>query len=223
MGKDKIELANTGEKIIFFIQKYRKALLALVIIIVVGIASSVAFFTIRDGMAKKAIAKAEGFERRINEAGILYGDPFSAEATALLDELNAYAPSTFGYAAARSYALAADIYFARKEWKMAEESWINASRKAPKIFLSSISLYNAAVAAEEQGQKEAAIEHFNECLDYKGIFPAAPKAYFNIGRLHEELHNMDKAVEAYLALIENNPDSPLANLARNRLIILDRN
>ena len=223
MGKDKTEQVNTGEKITFFLHKYRKILLALVIIIVVGIAFSVAFFTIRGTMEKKAIAKVEVFERRINEEGILYGDAYSAEATALLDELNTFAASTFGYAAARSYFLAADIYFARKDWKMAEESWVNAAQKTPKIYLAPVSLFNAAAAAEEQGNKEAAIVHLKESLDYKGIFPAAARVRFNIGRIHEELHEREKAKEAYLALIENNPDSPWANLAHNRLIMLEKN
>ena len=223
MGKDKAEQANTGEKILFFLEKYRKTLFVLAIIIVAGIAFSVAFFTIRGSMEKKAIAKADVFERRINEESILYGDPFSTEATAMLDELNTFAPSAIGYAGARSYALAADIYYARKEWKMAEESWVKAARKAPKIYLAPVSLFNAAVAAEQQGQKEAAIGLYREILAYKGIFPAYPRVYINIGRIHEELHNREKAIEAYLELIENNPNSQLADLARNRLIILDRN
>ena len=223
MEKDKTGQASTGDKIAFFLQKNRKALLALAILIALGIAFSVAFFTIRGEMEKKAIAKVEVFERRINEGGVLFGSADSAEADALLDELNTFAPSTFGYAAARSYSLAADIYFARKDWNRAEEAWVSASRKAPGIYLAPVSLFNAAVAAEEQGKKEDAIGYYTESLNYQGIYPAAARARFNIGRIYEELRERDKAKGTYLELIEKSPDSPWANLAHNRLIVLEKN
>ena len=223
MGKDKTEQVSTGDKIAFFIQKNRKVLLALIIIIASGIALSVAFFTIRDTMAKKAIAKVEFFEQRMNDLGIPYENADSAEANTLLEEINAFAPSAFGYAAARAYFLAANIYFARSDWNRAEESWVKGARKAPKKYLAPVCLFNAAAAAEEQGKKTEAIIYFKESLDYPGVFPAAAKARFNIGRIHEELYEKDKAREAYLELIEKNPESSFANFAHNRLIVLEKN
>ncbi|MCL1812048.1 MAG: tetratricopeptide repeat protein [Treponema sp.] len=223
MEKEQTEQAGTGDKIAYFIQKHRKALLALVIIIASGIAFSVTFFTIHGTLEKKAIAKVEVFERRMNEQGIPNGGTDSAEANALLGELNDFAPSTFGYAAARAYSLAADIYFSRSEWSRAEESWVNAARKAPKIYMAPVSLFNAAVAAEEQGKLDAAIGYFKESLDYSGVYPAAARARFNIGRIYDQRREYDKAREAYLELIEKSPESPWANLAHNRLIILENN
>lgn len=223
MEKDKTEQVETGDKIAFFLQKYRKVLLALVIIIAGGIAFSVAYFSIRSVMEKRAIAKLEDLERRINEQGILYGSAGSGTADALLEELNNFAPSAFGYAAARAYSLAADIYFARSDWSKAEESWVLAARKAPKIYLAPVVLFNAAVAAEEQGKLDAAIGYFKESLEVPVINPAAPRARFNIGRIHEQRGEKDKAKDAYLELIEKSPDSPWANLAHNRLIVLEKN
>ncbi|MCL1928418.1 MAG: tetratricopeptide repeat protein [Treponema sp.] len=223
MGKTKIEQASIGDKITIFIQKYRKVLLALIIVIAAGIAFSVAFFTVRSTLEKKAIAKVEVFERRMNEQGVTYGSADSAETDVLLEELNAFAPSTFGYAAARAYSLAADIYFSRSEWNKAEESWVKSARIAPKIYLFPVSLFNAAVAAEEQGNLDGAIGYFKESLDYPGVFPAAARARFNIGRIHDERNEKDKAREAYTELIEKSPESPWANLAHNRLIVLENN
>ena len=223
MAKDKTEPTATGDKIAFFLQRHRKAFLALVIIIASGIVFSVAYFSIRDVLEKKAIAKVEVFERRINEKGILYGAADSEEAETLLEEINKFAPSTFGYAAARAYSLAADIYFTRSDWAKAEEAWVLAARKAPRIYLAPASLFNAAVAAEEQGKLDAALDYFRQSLGFSVVYPAAPRARFNIGRLHEQRKEKTEAREAYLELIEKSPDSPWANLAHNRLIVLEKN
>ncbi|MDR0474984.1 MAG: tetratricopeptide repeat protein [Treponema sp.] len=224
MGKDKTEQAETGDKIAFFLQKHRKPLLALGIIIIAGIVFSVAFFTIRGVLEKKAIAKVEDLERRINEQGILYDAIDSDSVAAMLEELNNFTASgfTFGYAAARAYSLSADIYFTRSEWNKAEEAWVLASRKAPKIYIAPIALFNAAVAAEEQGKLNEAIGYFKESLEFSVINPAAPRARFNIGRIHEQCNEIEKARDAYHELIEKNPDSPWANLAHNRLIVLEK-
>jgi len=223
MGKDKTEKASTSDRIAWFLQKHRKVLLALVIIMVSGVALSVAYFIVRGVMEKKAIAKVEVFEQRINDLGITDENAKSAEVEALLEEINSFAQSSFGYAAARSYSLAADIYFSRSEWKMAEESWVLSAGKAPKIYLYPLSLFNAAVAAEEQGMPETAIDYYNKSLEFSGIYPAAARARFNIARLHEERKNTNSALDAYRELIEKNPDSPWANLAHNRLIVLEKN
>ena len=229
MGKEKIEQASAGDRIADFMQKYRKFLLALVILIVCGIAFSAAFFSIRGVMEKKAIAKVEVFERRMNELGPI-GDSDDAigetaqskDVDALLDEINAFAPSTFGYAASRAFSLAADIYFSRGEWGKAEEAWAASARKAPKIYLAPLSLFNAAVAAEEQGSLEIAIDYYRQSIDFPGINPASARSRFNIGRIYEAQQDKTKAAEAYMELIEKNPNSPWANLAQNRIIILEK-
>jgi len=222
MEKDKSEqVADTGDKIAGFLQKNRKVILPLLLIIAVGVAFSVIFFSIRGVLEKKAIAKVEILEKRKNELGTIGESSNSAEVEALLNDINEFAPSTFGYASARAYSLEADIYFSRKEWNKAEETWILAARKAPKIYLAPISLFNAAVAAEEQGKLEAAIDYLSQSLDFSGVYPAAARARFNIGRIHEARQDKNKAREAYRELIEKSPDSPWANLAHNRLIILD--
>ena len=223
MEKDKIERISTQDKIAGFLQRNRKILLALIILTVGGIISSVAYFSIKGVLEKKAIAKVEVLERRKNELGTVNDASNSADIETLRSEINKLASSSFGYAASRAYSLEADIYFSRSEWDKAEETWILAAKKAPKIYLASVALFNAAVAAEEQGKREAAIDYFNQSLAFPGVYPAASRARFNIGRINEEQGNKEKAKEAYRELIEKSPDSPWANLAQNRLIILDKN
>ncbi|MCL1814932.1 MAG: tetratricopeptide repeat protein [Treponema sp.] len=224
MGNEKIEQQmNTGDKIALFMQRHRKTILILLVFIAAGIAISTAFFLIRGTMEKKAIAAVEILERRKTELENTADNPNSAETSALLDEINDFTSSTFGYAAARGYSLAAGIYFSRSEWSRAEETWTLAVRKAPKTYLASFSFFNAGAAAEEQGKLEVAIGYYRQSLEYTGIFPAAARARFNIGRISEALDDKIGAAEAYRDLINENPDSRWANLAQSRIIFLEKN
>jgi len=181
----------------------------------------VVFFSVRDQMQKKAIAVLEGYEKRKAELGDI-NEAAPMEVEALLGELNAFAPSTFGYASAKAYSLSADIYAARSEWAQAEEAWLRSAQKGAKTYLAPFSLFNAAAAAEEQGKLEEAIDYYNRSLAFTGIFPAAPRAQFSIGRIHEAMQDKEAAKEAYRALIEkNSADSTWAKLAQSRIIALE--
>jgi tetratricopeptide (TPR) repeat protein len=221
MANDKNEELSTSDKIALFIQKYRTALLALLILCAAGILGSVAFFSIRATMQKKAIVTLEALEKRVVDLGDLSDTSQSMEVLALLEELKAFAPGTFGYASAKAYSLAADIYAARNEWSSAEEYWVLSSRRAPKIYLAPLSLYNAAVAAEEQGKLDEAIDYYNQSL-VSVDFPAGPRARFNIARIYEAKNDKAAAAEAYRSLIEKVPsESNWIKLAHSRLISLE--
>jgi len=221
MGKEKIEDAGSGDKIVLFLQKYRTVLFVFAALLAAGVLGSVVFFSVRDQMQKKAIAVLEGYEKRKAELGdIKEAAPLEVEA--LLGELNAFAPSTFGYAAAKAYSLSADIYAVRSEWAQAEEAWLHSAQKGPKTYLAPISLFNAAAAAEEQGKLEEALDYYSRSLAFPGIFAAAHRARFNIGRIHEARQDKEAAKEAYRALVEENSgDSGWAKLAQSRIIALE--
>jgi tetratricopeptide (TPR) repeat protein len=221
MEKDKNEQADVTDRIAGFLQTYRKPLVVLLVLIAVDVTGSIAFFLIRGLMEKKAIAAVEVLERKKNELGLMDNMSKTIEIMALLDEFNDFAPSTFGYAAARAYSSTADIYYSLGEWDKAEEAWDRAARKAPKIYLAPLALFNAAVAAEEQGKLEAAVDYYSRSLEFSGIFPAAARARFNVGRIHEAQNNRAGAIEAYRALAEKNPNSNWAKLAQSRLIVLE--
>ena len=219
MEKDKTEYVSTSDKIAGFIQKNRKLLLALLVLLAAGIIGSISFFLIRGALEKKAIAAVEALELKKNEMGTI--NTKSEEVTELLNKINALASSSFGYAAVRAYSMAADIHFSLSEWEKAEENWVQAANKMPKMYLAPLSLFNAAVAAEEQGKLDAAIDYYNRSLEFSGVFPADARARFNIGRIMEVQRNKTGAAEAYRSLIEKNPDSNWAKLAQSRIITFE--
>jgi tetratricopeptide (TPR) repeat protein len=224
MAKDKTEILNTGDKIALFLQKYRAAFWGVLGIMIAGVIGSVLFFTVRNVLQNKAIVTLEAFEKRKTDLGDLADASKSMEVQALLEEINAFAPKTFGYASAKAYSLAADIYAVRGEWAPAEEAWAASAGRSPGIYLAPLSLYNAAVAAEEQGNLDKAVEYYNRALAFPGIFPASQRAQFNIGRIYEAQNNKEAASEAYRNLIEkSSSDSNWAKLAQSRIIFLETN
>ncbi|MDR3171831.1 MAG: tetratricopeptide repeat protein [Treponema sp.] len=218
----KIEGTGIGDKINNFIQKNRRSLITGMISLAVLLVGCIVGLSIRDALQSKAISQVEDFTRRYEVLRIDLNDPAKeTDATALVDELSAFASKHSGYAGARSYTMLASIYADKKNWEAAEQAWTNAARVGTKTYLAPVSLFNAAVAAEEQGNISGAIALYGESVALGNVFPAAPRAQFAIGRLQEAQNNKEAAIEAYRAIINNWPnDTAWTNLAQNRIISL---
>jgi tetratricopeptide (TPR) repeat protein len=220
--EEKTEKLSADELIAAGIQKNRKFIIGGGIVIIILLVAFVAGLAIRDAASAKAISRIEAFNERYETLRFDINEPSKEEdVKALLDELAAYAPKAFGYPGTRSYILTASIHADRKSWLEAEQAWLQAAKKGAKTYLAPVSLYNAAVAAEEAGNIEDAIAHYTESLVYADAFPQAAKAQFSIGRLREEQQNKEAASEAYRAVIEKWPAETIwINLANSRIIAL---
>jgi tetratricopeptide (TPR) repeat protein len=217
-GKDK----KINEKLVDFIQKNRKFLLAAVLGIVVVFIGLIAGITIRETLQTKAIRTVEGFRERYEDLRNEINEEAAKEeeVQALVDELKTFVSGNGSYAGAQGYALLGNIYGDKKSWAEAEDAWTNAARKAAKTYLAPVSFFNAAAAAEEQGSIEQAIGLYTECIGYPD-FPAAPRAQFAIGRLEESLNNYEAAITAYQGVVNTwQNDRDWVNLAQSRIISL---
>jgi tetratricopeptide (TPR) repeat protein len=140
---------------------------------------------------------------------------------ALLDDLAALGNSASGYPAARAWFMAANIYHERKDWENAREAWSMAAAKGAETHLAPVSLFNAAVAAEEAGDPDAALEHYRRALAFAD-FPDAVRAQFAAGRLEERKGDREAAIAAYRAVIDKWPqNTDWTNLAHSRILVLD--
>jgi tetratricopeptide (TPR) repeat protein len=220
--EQKAEKFNINELLVDGIQKNRKVLVISGIVILVLLTGLAAGLLIRDVLAAEAVKTIEAFNERYEELRIDISDlAKEKDANALIDEISAYASKTFGYSSVRAYMLAASIHADRKNWQEAENAWVKAAQKGAKTYLVPVSLFNAAVAAEEGGNIEGAIAHYNKVLIYAEFFPQAAKAQFSIGRLREELKDTEAALESYRALVEKWPKETIwVNLANSRIIAL---
>jgi tetratricopeptide (TPR) repeat protein len=217
------ETINVNEAINNFVQKNRKAIfifLGAVLFLLIGF---IAVLGVIDAIRDKAISGAEEFNRRyevlrfdINE------ESKAAEVEGLLKELNEFAEKNSGYAGGRAWFIIGGIHADKKEWQEAERAYTGAAKAAAKTYLAAAAYFNAAAAAEEQGNTAGAIELYAQSAARSGVFPAAARAQFSVGRLQEALDNKTAALEAYRGVISGWPsDTVWTNLAHSRIILLE--
>jgi len=225
----KSEDLNFSEKLSDFIQKNRKTILIGFAILLVILAGVIIITTVRDNLRSKALSKVEEFIRTYNSLRITDSadDPnmiFKAiETAAFMEEVSAFASKNSGYASAKAYSLYADIQWDQQKYAEAEKAWLNSAKAAAKSYLAPVSYYNAAVAAEEQGNIGSAIEHYKMALGFGNVFPSAARAQFSVGRLEESRDNTEAALGAYRSLLSTWPDDPVwSNLAQSRILALSR-
>jgi tetratricopeptide (TPR) repeat protein len=219
---EKKEKRSFSDVLADFMQRNRRGLLIFAITLVVVVIGFIAGNAVRSSMREKANSAVEDFAQRYEVLVIDINEPEKAEeVTTLLEELNAFAGKTSGYAGARAWSLAASIYAEQKNWESAESAWRNSAKKAGNSYLAPASLFNAAVAAEEQGNLDQAVELYAESASHVSGFPAAARAQFEIGRLRESQGDTQAALEAYRLIQEKwANESTWINLAQSRIILL---
>ena len=224
----KNEDLTLSHKLIMFVQKNRRPLFIGLIAMLVILAGFIIVTTVTEKNQANAISKVDEFSRRYTDLRSFMSNEEEqtdlakqGEIAVLLLELEDFAKRGSGFAAARAYCISAEIYTQQKKWAEAEAAWSNASKAAGKTYLAPITTFNAAVAAEEQGNIQAAIDYYNTALVYGDTFVSASRAQFSIGRLEEERNSKDAALAAYKTLISRWPqDTVWASLAQNRILVL---
>jgi len=217
--------ASISEKLNDFIQKNRKPIFIMAASLFVLLIAVIAALSLMDVFRNRAIAAVEDLSDRYETLlPSITGteEDFPDDVNALLEELTAFAEKNSGYPGGRAWLLIGGLYSAKKDWAGAETAYVSAAETAAKNYLSPLAWFNAAVAAEEQGKTPEAIEYYGNSLAAPVVFPAAPRAQFSVGRLHETLNEDEKAIEAYRAVISGwSYDEVWTNLARSRIIALE--
>jgi len=227
-SKDELTFSEKiNERIGDLIQKNRMQFLVALAAVVLVIVAFVVISVVREKIQSNALSKVDSLNRRyeaIKESLSGEGDleiSQQLELGILLSELTEFENKNSGFAAARAYSINANISMDQKNWETAEEKWLKAAEAAPKSYLAPIAVFNAAVAAEEQGRTEQAIAYYSRAAGYGDSFPAAARAQFSVGRLEESRGNRVSAIEAYRNLLAKWPNDPIwLNLAQNRLLAL---
>jgi tetratricopeptide (TPR) repeat protein len=213
------ELDFTG-KLTDFLQHNRRNIVTIGAVVIGVFVIGVIGYTVQEKITGANIKAAEELYTRYFELDLENsGDEETIAEYA--ESLREFAGKKSGYAAVRAWTLLGRLYQARKEWPLAEEAWGRAAEIKPASYLTPISLFNAAAAAEEQGNLAGALDRLAEIeAGYADSFPGIARTVFSTGRLREKQQDPEGAVSAYRNVVENWPSSPWANLANSRIIEL---
>jgi tetratricopeptide (TPR) repeat protein len=217
------ENKNITDKINDFVKNNRKTIFITIGIILALFAGFIIYLSITDSLDKKAIALVDELSSRYDDLYLVNDeDYYSADVENLLTDLKIFAEKNNKFAGSKAWTIIGQIYSNRKDWIPAQEAWLSAAKTGNKTYLGPIALFNAAAVAEELGNLEQAIEFLEKCLAHKFEFPAAPRAQFSIGRLHEMLGNLSAASDSYRTVIIKWPDMPVwQNLAHSRIAVIE--
>lgn len=125
------------------------------------------------------------------------------------------------YAAQRAYFIRGMLHFDKNELEKAVMNFSEVVSTFPQSYLAPISLVNNAIALEESGKIEEAIDTYSQVIaEYRDSFPGIPEALFSLGRLYEKVGDFSSAFDVYSDLEDSFPSSNWTKLARNRIIRL---
>ena len=221
---NKEEKKSSSERFVDFISKNRRIIIGLGIAIVLIIVAIGIYTAVSGNIASASSRAMELADQKALQWSQETDEEKRAEIeSSLIAELDSIAqkwPRTL--AAQRALLRKAALLSQKKEYAEAEKSALEAYRRNKKSYVAPIALELAAVAAEEAGNTDAALEHYTLITkDYKKDNPAAAHAFFNLGRIKEAKGDYKGAVEAYNQLIASFGDSEWAMLAKNRVIYLN--
>jgi tetratricopeptide (TPR) repeat protein len=219
---EKKESVPAGEVLAGFIQKNRRRIIVGFVCLAALVGGIIGGYSIRNSMRTRGISQVEAFNERYEALRFDINESAKAEEiNALLEELETFAAKQSGYPGARAYIIIANIRGDQKSWAEAEQAWTRAAQRGGKSYLAPVAWFNAAVAAEEQGNLENAIDLYRRTIDYADMFPAAARALFSVGRLWEARQDKEAAISAYQELIDKWPDETAwTSLANSRIIAL---
>ena len=203
------------------IEKHGKKLLIFLIVVPVILVSFIIFDSIRSNNKEHALVMLEELEEIIEN--------FSQDETSVShDEIEGIVKEIHGETNNRYVIHKSNFLFAmwnslHMRWSQAEEIFYRMYEQKGRSHLREISIYNAAIAAEEQGNYEQAITYLEMYVaDYSTVgSPLISRALFTLGRLHERIDDTDNAIRLYQQVIDQHSGSGWVDLSKNRLVILN--
>ena len=205
------------------LSKNKKVLVIVLIVIVValiglGIGSSVSKSTLN-----KQFNLIDELESTYSEIQVM--DSEAADYQAKYDEFLAQLTDLAGkkpnYPALKAEYLLGMVAFEKEEYQKALDSFFSVYGKSKETYMGSLSLSNAAAAAEELDNTALALEYYTKLIDEFGFSAAeAPKALFAQARLQENDGNIELAKATFQQLADQFPSSEFGKLAQNRLALL---
>ena len=205
-----------------FLTRFRTVLLIILISVAVAAVALFVILEVRSSQTETALARVEELQESYGEWLTLPETDQSEEYEALSAEIQAILGDyQRGYARQRTLFIQAQVLEKLERWDESREVYLEVAASSAESYLAPISITLAAVASENAGQPEQALEILTDLIDaYDSDVSEIPRALFSVGRINESLGNIADAAASYRRLIDEHPGSSWTNLARARIITL---
>lgn len=210
------------DKLSNFLTRHRLPLIVFLVVVAVAVIGLFVVLEITTSRTERSLVLVEALQTSYGEWLLLDQDQRSTEFDTLVAEIEDLVDSyPRTYAAQRAIYLHAGALTELERWNDVTEHYVDLADRFPDAYLAPISLTRAAVAAENNDDRELALDILNRLVEqYDAESAEIPRALFSIGRINEGLDNIADAAESYNKLIDDYPSSSWTNLARDRIITL---
>lgn len=215
------EEMTASKKLAGFIEKNKKAFIAILIILVCCLAGYIVFASVSSSAKAKGLQALDeiSFEMTNKSSDITEAEIATRLSTAF-DKASAYTGKS-GIVGARANMLCAEITYQQKKFAESADFWKATAEKAKKSYLAPLAYFNVAACYEEIGKADEAVENYKLAAG-NNDFVMRTHAMFNYGRLLEEKGDYTAAAAAYNELNDAFPGDAWADLAKSRLIALKK-
>ncbi len=205
-----------------FVQANRLIFLVAIGVVFAVIIGFVVFSEIRTARTQKSTVMVEQAQSDYNEWSNATDSKKKDIEAKLLSELETIIKSyPHLYSAQRALFIRGNLYYDKKEWKLAAENYTRLATSFPRSYLATVSLIDAGAAYEQAGDNTSAVKQYQTLADsYGKDSPEKPMALFSLGRLAEGKKDYKGAKTQYDKLVNDFPSSSWTNLARDRIISL---
>lgn len=213
------EEMTASKKLAGFIEKNKKAFIAILIVLVCCLVGYIIFASVAKSNKSKNLQALDeiSYELTSKSSDLEDAEIEARIATAL--EKTAPLTKKGGVVGARANMFCAELAFKQEKYEDAANYWKDAAAKAKKSYLAPISYFNLATCYENLGNVDAAMENYKLAAD-NNDFVMRTHAMFSYGRILEAKADYAKAAAAYTELNDNFPSDSWAKLAKSRLISL---
>lgn len=213
------EEMTASKKLAGFIEKNKKAFIAILIVLVCCLIGYIIFASVAKSNKSKNLQALDEISYELTSKS---SDLEDAEIEArIATALEKAAPLTKkgGVVGARANMFCAELAFKQEKYEDAANYWKDAAAKAKKSYLAPIAYFNLATCYENLGNVDAAMENYKLAAD-NNDFVMRTHAMFSYGRILEAKADYVNAAAAYTELNDNFPSDSWAKLAKSRLISL---
>ena len=215
------EEMTASKKLAAFIEKNKKAFIAVLVILVCCLIGYIVFASVAESGKEKGLQALDEITFEMTDkSSDLEEAEIAARLSTAFEKASAYT-NKGGIVGARANMLCAEITYQQKKFAESADFWKATAEKGKKTYLAPLAYFNVAACYEETGKTDEALANYKLAAD-DNSFVMRTHAKFNYGRLQEAKGDYATAAGAYTELFDNFSGDSWADLAKSRLIALKK-